>query len=67
MADMMDLAPKDAQKLRSKGGNYNKLYVTKLKTIYFWFFYREVNGRRSTTVNFSDLIKNNPEELESTK
>ena len=67
MAALIDLDPKYTHKLRSKGGNYNKLYVTKLKTIYFWFFYREVNGRRSTTVNFSDLIKNNPEELESTK
>ena len=42
MAAMMDLDPKAAQTLRSKGGDCNNLYVTKLKEIDLWFFYKEV-------------------------
>ena len=47
MATMMDLDPKAAQKLQSKGGDLNKLYATEPKAIYFWFLYREVTGINS--------------------
>ena len=67
LADMMDLAPKAAQKLWRKGGDRNKLYVTKIKAISFWFLYREVTGRKSTIVKtVSDLIEDNTEALEAT-
>ena len=44
MANIMDLAPKAAQKLLIKGGECNKLYVPELNAITFWFFYTEVTG-----------------------
>ena len=67
MAAMTDLSPKAAQKLRSKSGDYNKLYVPKLKAIYFWLFYIEVTGRNSTIVKkYYDIIEDNPEALEAT-
>ena len=67
MAAMTDLYPKAAQKLRSKSGDYNKLYVPKLKAIYFWLFYIEVTGRNSTIVKkHYDIIEDNPEALEAT-
>ena len=67
MAAMMDPDTKAAQKLWSKGGDRNKLYVPKLRAIAFWFFYREVTGKNSTIVkNVSDIIEDNPESLEET-
>ena len=67
MAAMMDLSPNDAQKLWSKGGDCNKLYVPKLRAIAFWFFYREVTGKNSTIVKKkSDIIEDNPEALDAT-
>ena len=50
MASVMDLAPKAANNLRSKGGDCKKIYVPKLKEIYFWLFYKEVTGIKSTIV-----------------
>ena len=52
MAALIDLAPKDTKKLRSKGGDCNKLYVTELKAIYFWLYYKEFNGKSSTILIF---------------
>ena len=51
MAAMMDLAPKASQKLLIKCGDCNKIYVTKLKAIYFLLFYRDVTWRKSTIMN----------------
>ena len=49
----MDLAPKAAKKLQSKGD--------------LWFLYKEVTGRKSAIVKkVSDLIEDNPEALEET-
>ena len=48
MASLMDRAPKAAQKLQSKGGECNKLYVPELKAIAFWFFYRDFTGGNTT-------------------
>ena len=50
MASVMDLAPKSAQNLRSKGGDCKKIYVPKLKEIDFWLFYKEFTGIKSTIV-----------------
>ena len=67
MADMMELAPKAAQKIWSKGGDWKNLYVPKIKAIPFWFLYTEVTGRKSTMLeNVSDIIEDNHEALEAT-
>ena len=50
MASLMDRAPKAAQKLQSKGGECNKLYVPELRSINFWIFFREVTGINATIV-----------------
>ena len=63
---MMYLAQKGYKKLRSKGGDGNKLYVTKLKATALWFFYKEVTGIKSNIVKKYDLIDNNPETLKAT-
>ena len=67
MADMMDLSPKAAQKLWSKGGDCNKLYVNKVRATSFWFFYKEANGRNYTILKkVSNLIEDNTKALEET-
>ena len=64
---MVDLAPKAPQKLLSKSGDCNQLYVTKLKAIDSWFFHKEFTGRKSTIVKkVSDMIEDNHEGLEAT-
>ena len=67
MATVTNLAKKTAQKLQSKGGDCNKLYVTKLREIDFWLFHKEVTGSNPNIVkNVSDMIEENPEALEAT-
>ena len=52
MAVMMVFTPKFVQNILSKGGDCNKLYITELKAIYFWYFYREVTGINPTILIF---------------
>ena len=68
MAAMMDPAKKATQKLWSKDDDFNKIYVTKPRAIYFWFLHKEVTGRNYNIVKkVSDIIKDNPEVMDSTK
>ena len=67
MSDIMYFDPKAEQKIWSKGGDCNKLYVPKLKAISLWFFYRKVTGINPTIVKkVSDIIEDNPEAPEAT-
>ena len=34
------------QKILSKGGDRNNIYVTKTKAIAFWRFYKEASGKK---------------------
>ena len=65
MATVTNLAKKTAQKLQSKGSDCNKLYVTKIKAIDFWFFYRDITGINSTVAKEDYLVEDNPEALEA--
>ena len=67
MADIIDLAPKATHKLKSKGSDFNKIYVTKLKAIDFLFFHKKVTQRKSIIMGkVSDMIEDNSEALEAT-
>ena len=58
MDDMMDLAPKSAQKNLIKGGDWKNIYVPELKPIAFY----KSNHREKVY----DLIEDNSEALEAT-
>ena len=58
---------KGCTKIQSKGGDCNKIYVTKLREIDLWLFHKEVTGSNPNIFkNVSDMIEDNPEALEAT-